>query len=173
MRSTLRETAVITVAAIFLSVLYRQLFKPDFAWIRTTTNLTYTADTSRVEDFALDAISVVDSSQTPLLMTMEQAAQTQRTQSVTFIDAREAERFAAGHIAGAINISYYAPESWDAALSKFQHETLLIVYCDDDCDSARRLAEALVALGFKKIYVMDKGFESWKNAGHPIAQMKR
>lgn len=170
MRSTLREAACLTVAALLCGVLYRQFFKTDFAWIRSAPSLSYAADTSRVEDFFLNEISVDDSSAAPLLMPMVQAAQIHRTQSAIFIDAREPERFAAGHIAGAVNISYYAPESWEAALSKFQHETLLLVYCDDDCDSARRLAEALVARSFRKVFVMDQGFDSWKDAGYPVAQ---
>jgi rhodanese-related sulfurtransferase len=169
MRSALREAALLLLAALFLAVCHRQFFAADFAWIRTAPAISYAADTSHTEDFSLAEINVADSSAAPLLVTMERAAQIHRERAAVFIDAREDERFVAGHIAEAVHVSYYNPESWQAKLQTLSHESRLVVYCDDDCDSARRLAEALLAQGFKKIFVMDKGFDSWKNAGYPTA----
>lgn len=170
MRSTLREAAFLFLAATLFAVLFRQFFASDFAWIRTAPAISYTADTSGVEDFSLNDISVEDSSLAPRFVTMEHAARLHRDRSAVFIDAREAERFVAGHIAGALHVSYYHPESRQQALVNFDHQQLLLVYCDDDCDSALHLAEALIAEGFRKVYVLDKGFASWKNAGLPVTQ---
>lgn len=170
MRSALREAALLTLAAILLAALYRHFFASDFAGIRTAPAISYAADTSHTEDFSLAEINVADSSAAPLFVTMERAAQIHRERTAVFIDAREDERFAAGHVAGALHVSYYNPERWQAALQTLSQESPLVAYCDDNCDSARRLAEALIAQGFKKIFVMDKGFDSWKNAGYPIAQ---
>ncbi len=170
MRSALREAALLTLATVLLAALYRQFFVADFVWIRTAPAISYAADTSHTEDFSLAEINVADSADAPLFVTLERAAQIYQQQAAVFIDAREDERFAAGHIAGAVHVSYYNPESWQPALQNLQHDALLITYCDDDCDSARRLAEALTARGFKKVYVMDKGYDSWRNAGYPVAQ---
>ncbi len=170
MRSTLREAAIIILAAILLAVCYRQFFTPDLAWIRTTQTLSYAADTSSFEDFSLPEVSVGDTSASPQLVTLERAAEIYREHAAVFIDAREEERFVAGHIAGALHVSYYNPEGWQQALQNIRNDAVLVAYCDEDCDSARRLAEALFAHGFKKIFVLDKGFDSWRNAGYPVAQ---
>lgn len=170
MRSTLRETALLIFAAIFFAVLYRQFFAPQFAWIRTASVFSFAADTSFGENFSLNDIRVGDSAAVPQFVTLERAAHLHRTQNAVFLDAREEERFAAGHITGAVHVSYHAPENWAQALANLDHAQIVLVYCDDDCDSAQRLAEALIAQGFRKVYVMDKGFASWKNAGLPVTQ---
>jgi rhodanese-related sulfurtransferase len=103
---------------------------------------------------------------------MEQAQRLHRDQHAIFIDAREPERFAAGHIAEALNLPLYQQEVWSGALETIAKEAMLVAYCDDDCDSARRLAEALRAAGYTKVFVMDRGYESWRKQGFPTAQTR-
>lgn len=170
MCTALREAALLTLAAVVLAALYWQFGATDLPWIRNTPTLSYAADTLGAEDFSLPEVSVVDSAAAPRYVTMKHAAELHHERAAVFIDAREHERFAAGHIDGALHVSYYTPESWEQNLQNLPRETRLIVYCDNDCDSARRLAEAMLVLGYKNILVLDKGFDSWRAAGYPVAQ---
>lgn len=172
MRSALYEAASLALGSILVAAVYNHFSKMSLPWIRTAPVISYAADTSASEDFALPEVSVTDSSrpeQTPLYVTMEQAGRLHRDKRATFVDARETERFAAGHISEALHLPFYQPEAWSAILENLSQETMLITYCDDDCDSARRLGEALMRAGYTKVYVMDRGFDSWRNAGFPTA----
>lgn len=173
MRNALYEAACLSLGSVVVATAYNHCSEKGLSWIRTAPVISYAADTSAGEDFALPEVNVTEFSeheQVPLFVTMEQAQRLHRDQHATFIDAREPERFALGHIAEALNVPLYRPEVWPGTLENLAKEAMIVTYCDDDCDSARRLAEALMALGYTKIYVMDRGYDSWRNQGFPTAQ---
>lgn len=82
--------------------------------------------------------------------------------SAVFVDAREAERYAAGHVPGAVNVMP------DGDLSMLPYGGTLIVYCDGaECGASARLAERLSQMRTAKTVIMLDGWPGWQAAGHP------
>jgi rhodanese-related sulfurtransferase len=88
------------------------------------------------------------------------------------VDGRDAEEYAAGHIAGAIHLSYN-----DALAEPERVQNLdsggrpIIVYCSSEhCDIASQLADFMVDQGRRRVLVFRAGFEEWQAAGYPIAR---
>ncbi|RCU51523.1 MULTISPECIES: rhodanese-like domain-containing protein [Corallincola] len=83
------------------------------------------------------------------------------------LDVRSAEEYAAGHIPGAINISYDELDKRWQELDGEQQE-LIVVYCR----SGRRagIAEALLqAKGFTQLRHLEGDLIGWKAANLPLA----
>jgi rhodanese-related sulfurtransferase len=88
-----------------------------------------------------------------------------------FIDARDQWEFSESHISGAINIPEFSFSKDDSLLKTISHEKLLVIYCDgNDCDTSKRLANEIVNLGYKNVYVFLGGFKVWREAQLPITK---
>jgi protein-disulfide isomerase/rhodanese-related sulfurtransferase/uncharacterized membrane protein len=93
-----------------------------------------------------------------------------------FVDVRDAQDFAAGHIAGAINIPVQDIEQKWNTLPK---DRLIVFYeggerggsPDDVCAFSRAAARVLLLNGFDsaKVKVYQDGLKGWKQAGLPIS----
>jgi len=84
---------------------------------------------------------------------------------VTFLDVREADELAAGHIKGAINIHYDQVASLTKQLS---HDEPIILYCIHSARRAPEAAKTLRQLGFQNAYVMEGGVVAWQAEGLSI-----
>lgn len=85
------------------------------------------------------------------------------TAGVTVIDVRTPEEFAAGHIAGAINIDVEGG-AFDEGIAALDPADTYAVYCR----SGRRSLDAanlMVDAGFTSIYNLDGGIIEWTAAG--------
>lgn len=88
-----------------------------------------------------------------------------------FIDARDQWDFSDSHIKGAINIPEFSFTKDDSLLGTISLDKLLVIYCDgDDCDTSKRLANEIVNLGYKNVYVFLGGFKVWREAQLPISK---
>jgi len=88
---------------------------------------------------------------------------------VLVADARSAEKFAAGHIAGAIHLPCSTPGALlESVPSLLASVDLVLVYADTT-EAARPVAEGLrqrnAAPGMR-IAVLEGGFDAWAGAGH-------
>ena len=84
---------------------------------------------------------------------------------MTLLDVRTPEEFAAGHIAGAENIDFYAADFADRIDALDQGESY-VVYCHTGNRSGQ--ATALMAdKGFASVTDVDGGIEAWTAAGLP------
>ena len=84
--------------------------------------------------------------------------------NIQLVDVRTVAEYSKGHIPGSLNINVldekftaYAEEVLDTARP-------VAVYCKSGKRS-RRAAKLLTMKGFKIVYNLDKGYESWKEAG--------
>ena len=87
---------------------------------------------------------------------------------VTVLDVRPAEEYAAGHVAGAINV-----ELKDLAkhLHEFKRNREIVAYCRGPfCILAFEVVAQLRAKGFKARR-LEGGFPEWKNAELPVAAL--
>jgi phage shock protein E len=84
---------------------------------------------------------------------------------VTLLDVRTPEEFAAGHIAGAENIDFYAAEFADR-IGALDHGQNYVVYCHSGNRSGQ--ATTMMAdMGFASVTDVDGGIAAWETAGLP------
>lgn len=90
------------------------------------------------------------------------------------LDARIAELFQEGHIAGARSFPLDEAETLIPALVKeLPLKTGLIAYCNGyGCPDSYDLAVKLMAAGFRDVTVFEGGYPEWRDAGLPIEEMK-
>lgn len=88
--------------------------------------------------------------------------------SVVVLDIRTPEEYAGGHIAGAKNIDFL-DNDFEKSLKGLDKSKAYLVHCASGGRSSQSL-EQFQALGFKSVYHLDGGFNSWKKAGKPVAK---
>jgi rhodanese-related sulfurtransferase len=91
--------------------------------------------------------------------------------AATFIDARDSEEYAAGHIPGAVNLPGEQAVSDPDRLEAFDAKGKpIIVYCGGGtCELSMNLGFQLMAAGKKKVLVFMGGWPEWSSAGYPVA----
>ncbi len=80
------------------------------------------------------------------------------------IDVRSAERFAAGHIKGAVNIPSGTVRD---TLNELDKSKTYLTYCPDGCGATARIMKQA---NFQKIYDISGGYQRWVGEGFPIVQ---
>ena len=82
------------------------------------------------------------------------------------LDVRSPELYAAGHVAGAVNLPHR--KITERALDQYPHGTLFVVYCGGPhCNGADRAALRLASLG-RPVKKMIGGVEGWKDEGFAL-----
>lgn len=82
------------------------------------------------------------------------------------IDVRTPEEFEAGHLAEAININIY-DAAFTQSLKQLNKENAVFVYCKGGSRSAEA-AQQLKTMGFKNVYDLQGGIQSWESEGLPV-----
>lgn len=82
------------------------------------------------------------------------------------LDVRTPGEFSAGHIPGAVNLDYNAPDFQEKASTLDKHKTYL-VHCATGVRSVRA-CEKLNHLDFPSLYNLPGGFKAWAKAGQPV-----
>lgn len=100
------------------------------------------------------------------LKAKEFAQKIKATPGAQVIDVRTPEEFNTGYITGAINIDWNN-DNFDRRIAKVDKNKPTFVYCR----SGRRSADAAKAMremGFKEVYELSGGIQSWESAGLPV-----
>lgn len=93
-----------------------------------------------------------------------------KRESIHFIDAREPDLFAAGHIPGAVNIPYEFLGEHIKKLDAIPKNELIVIYCDGgDCHLSHDLAEMALSQGYRRLCVFVEGWEVWSAESDFIA----
>ena len=79
--------------------------------------------------------------------------------NIQLIDVRTADEYLEGKIKNAVNIDFYSI-NFKAQLSHLQKNKPIAVYCKKGGRSAKA-ASLLEEMGFKEIYDLKGGFQSW------------
>ncbi len=84
---------------------------------------------------------------------------------IIFIDARDEEEFAEGHIKGAV----LAPSTPELVQLTPDRSTPIVTYCGGgECDVSMELAvELMDSWDYERIFVYKGGWPEWKAAGYP------
>ena len=86
--------------------------------------------------------------------------------SIIVLDVRTAEEFKAGHIPGAKNVDFYAPD-FKAKLGDLDRAPTYLVHCKSGGRSAKTEAQ-MKELKFKSILHLNEGFSKWEAAGKSV-----
>lgn len=94
------------------------------------------------------------------------ASLSRRAADFVLLDVRGPEGFAAGHVAGAINLPH--PHIDDAALAGYGPSTVFVVYCaGPHCNGADKAALRLARLG-RPVKKMIGGVTGWLDEGFAL-----
>ncbi len=88
-----------------------------------------------------------------------------------FVDARETDEFAAGHIPGALSLPYGDAISDPSRLDQVDARGRpIIIYCGGGtCEASLNLGSALISqAGKRKVLVFMGGWPDWEGAGYPV-----
>ncbi len=108
------------------------------------------------------------SSATPAHVSVTKFASDISTPNMVLLDVRTPAEFAAGHIAGAINIDVEASDFGDR-ISKLDESAHYAVYCRSGSRSAIAV-QKMSSDGFKHVEDLSGGLLAWAAAGEPITQ---
>ena len=89
-----------------------------------------------------------------------------------FVDARDAESFAAGHVPGALSLPYdpFAPDL-EQRIRALPKDELLVVYCSGlSCSLGPELADMLRWDGYERVLIMPEGWDGWVEMGGPTQE---
>lgn len=108
----------------------------------------------------------------PLEVGLDFTRRFHEARAAVFVDARSAEEYAEGHIAGATSLPFDDVYKHPELAKQFdEHGVPIIVYCGGgDCDLARTLAYALIEAGHKRVLVFREGYPGWEKAGLATAK---
>ena len=85
-----------------------------------------------------------------------------------FADVRSRFAYDEAHVLNAVSLPVSSIESQSDALSPDQE---IIVYGDGpDDDTAVEAAAFLIGKGFKKVSILNGGFDGWDDAGYPVGR---
>ena len=82
------------------------------------------------------------------------------------LDVRTPDEFAAGHVAGAVNLDFYAP-TFSIDLTALDAEVPYILYCRSGNRSADA-REMMRSFGFLEVHEIAGGINAWVEAGLPV-----
>jgi phage shock protein E len=82
------------------------------------------------------------------------------------LDVRTPEEFASGHLAGAVNLDFYAA-TFSIDLTALDAEVPYILYCRAGNRSAEA-REMMRSFGFREVHEIAGGINAWVEAGLPV-----
>ncbi|MCH7613835.1 MAG: rhodanese-like domain-containing protein [Candidatus Marinimicrobia bacterium] len=113
------------------------------------------------------AEDINDVSGEPVAITLTQAKEL-FDQGVIFIDARDDEYFADGHIKNAWNSGFFMELMFRLDSLQSRNDPVVVYCSDDECGSSEELAYDLFNEGFNKLMVFQGGWIEWTGIGYPI-----
>lgn len=99
-------------------------------------------------------------------ISIESAVDMINHKNAKIFDIRIFENFQKGYIKNSININIENISKNKYVISK--HKKNIIILCSDVKKNTSKMTEILKKHGFKKVYVLKGGIQSWKNAGFPL-----
>jgi rhodanese-related sulfurtransferase len=119
--------------------------------------------------------TLAETNQTTGEVSTEDVARILADGSAILLDSRKRSEYAAGHIAGARNVTPppgAAPAEFVAAIERLvggDKSRALVVYCNGQyCRQGRRLSDQLVEAGFANVRRYQLGIPVWRALGGPV-----
>ncbi len=98
----------------------------------------------------------------------QEAEQLMQAREVAVLDVRDKDSYEGGHVANAVHLSMQALQDYCDRADKSKP---VLLYCYHGI-SSQSVAQHLVEQGFKEVYSLIGGFETWK-AYHPTSDANK
>jgi phage shock protein E len=85
---------------------------------------------------------------------------------IIVLDVRRPDEFAEGHIPGATNLDFYAPD-FQAKLAGLDKDKTYLIHCQAGGRSGKT-EKLMQQLNFKSVLHLNEGFGKWEEAGKPV-----
>ena len=99
---------------------------------------------------------------------VEEFAKLAADKNNAILDVRTPREYAAGHLAGAVNLDIHSSD-FEKKAGEIGKDRTCLVYCASGVRSVKA-CKVLGQLGFVKIYNLPGGFGAWSQAGKPVAK---
>jgi rhodanese-related sulfurtransferase len=113
-------------------------------------------------------LNVLKQKMTPKDLTADETERMLKLQSdIVIIDVRTSEEFAQGHLQGAVNLDFFAP-NFAEKMKGYEGKPVLI-----HCASGGRSGQTVNMIKdgkFSAIYHLKSGFTGWQAAGKPVVR---
>jgi rhodanese-related sulfurtransferase len=131
------------------------------------------AGCSQVKTTASSTVPVVTSQTTdvPTITVSDANTSIQKNSgnaNFVLLDVRTADEFNSGHLAGAINLDYYAAD-FKANIAKLDKNKQYLVYCRTGIRGAASV-QIMLDLGFTKAQNMAGGITEWTQEGYAVVK---
>ena len=163
-RDTMRALLIVVlwllVAAVVNAVSPRQI-----TWVGAWPS-TFSSDSAAVPPSYVEG--------DPPILRLDEAIARYQSKGAVFLDAREPEDFAYGHIAHAVNLPFdYYDEYADSVLPHIDKGADIVTYCGgEDCELSLYLARQLVHDGYARVSIFFGGFGAWEKAAMPMENVE-
>lgn len=163
MKPSFIKISIILFVSFALGFIYNLFSPKGIPLIRKETEIVFEAGTENFGNAETENIDEIRA------LTTEQVYEIYSNREAKFVDARDNWDFADGHIPGAINIPEYKFTSAEPNLKLLDKNEKLIVYCEgDQCEVSKRLAQELINLGYRKVWIYLGGMKEWWEYKFPI-----
>lgn len=88
-----------------------------------------------------------------------------RGAAMIIVDARAAGDYSIMHVAGAVSVPFYTVNDYAAQIPK---DRWILTYCACPHAASVKARDALRALGYKRVAVLDEGINVWRDRGYPV-----
>ena len=88
-----------------------------------------------------------------------------RKATMIIVDARPPGDYARMHIAGSISVPFYLVEAFSKQIPRDRH---ILTYCGCPHAESVKVRDALRALGYARVAVIDEGMLVWRDRGYPM-----
>lgn len=116
--------------------------------------------------------STAQGTEDTLAIPLEGAAKLFSAQMAVFIDARDEQDYADGHIKGALSLPWYDVNSrFPEIAGGIPADKVIITYCDGEgCHLSHELAVFLRDKGFGNVWELVNGWTVWQDANLPVEE---
>ncbi len=100
---------------------------------------------------------------------VDEALSILRSHGAVFVDSRDKKDYDRDHIPGAISFAQRRwVEVWPEMKSQLPPDAAYVLYCyGSHCGLSTRQGKRLLAEGYERLLVLDRGWNGWREAGHP------
>jgi len=89
-------------------------------------------------------------------------------EGVVLVDIRSPDKYADGHIEGAVNVEYHK-KTFLKEMGRFDRNSEIVLYCGTGLKTGNAVKE-LSGAGFRRLSVLSEGLDAWKKAGYPAVR---
>ena len=153
-------------AQVISIIIVSSIFGVGYNAVRTESlSLLYQKPVERTVEEVDSLLSETTILSAPEYINLESAKE-MYDRGIIFIDARDEEEFAEGHIKGAV----LAPSTPELIQLFPDLSTSMVMYCSGgECDVSQELADELMYdWDYERIFVYLGGWPEWKRAGYPV-----